>query len=75
MFKQSAYSDESFIQKIKSLDYTLLICILLLGIISSFTMYSTDGGVLLYHSKSHIVRFGAFFTMMILLSFLVQPFF
>ena len=70
MFKQSAYSDESFIQKIKSLDYILLTCILLLGIISSFTMYSTDGGVLLYHSKSHIVRFGAFFTMMILLSFL-----
>ena len=33
-------------------------------------MYSTDGGELLYHSKSHILRFGTFFLMMIFLSFL-----
>ena len=33
-------------------------------------MYSTDGGELLYHSKSHILRFGTFFLMMIFLSFI-----
>ena len=33
-------------------------------------MYSTDGGELLYHTKSHIIRFGIFFVMMIVLSFL-----
>jgi len=33
-------------------------------------MYSTDGGEFLYHSKSHVVRFVVFFTMMIVLSFL-----
>jgi rod shape determining protein RodA len=33
-------------------------------------MYSTDGGELLYHSKSHIIRFLVFFTMMIFISFI-----
>ena len=58
MFLQSSLSDNStFFQKLRSLDYILLFCILLLGIISSFAMYSTDGGELLYHSKSHMIRF------------------
>ena len=70
MFIQSSLSDRStFFQKLKSLDYIMLICILILGIISSFAMYSTDGGELLYHSESHIIRFVVFFTMMILISF------
>ena len=62
MFAQSSFSDQkTFFQKVRSLDYLLLICILLIGIISGFSMYSTDGGELLYHSKSHIIRFGIFF--------------
>ena len=70
MFIQSSLSDRStFFQKLKSLDYIMLLCILILGIISSFAMYSTDGGELLYHSESHIIRFVVFFTMMILISF------
>ena len=71
MFKQTSYTDNiTFFQKLRSLDYILLICILSLGIISSFSMYSTDGGELLYHSKSHIIRFFLFFFMMIAMSFL-----
>jgi len=71
MFQQSSYTDQlTFFQKIRSFDYILLLCILIIGIISCFSMYSTDGGDLLYHSKSHIIRFGIFFTMMIFLSFL-----
>jgi len=58
----------SLIQKIKNYDFILLFCILLLGIISSLTMYSTDGGEILFHSKSHITKFLIFFPMMILLS-------
>ena len=70
MFIQSSLSDKStFFQKLRSLDYIMLLCILILGIISSFAMYSTDGGELLYHSESHIIRFVVFFTMMILISF------
>ena len=71
MFQQSSYTDQiTFFQKLRSFDYILLLCILILGIVSSFSMYSTDGGELLYHSKSHIFRFIAFFGMMICLSFL-----
>ncbi len=71
MFIKSSLSDRStFFQKLRSLDYIMLLSILLLGIISSFAMYSTDGGELLYHSESHIIRFVIFFTMMIFLSFI-----
>ena len=70
MYIQSSLSDRStFFQKLRSLDYIMLLCILILGIISSFAMYSTDGGELLYHSESHIIRFVVFFAMMILISF------
>ena len=71
MFQQSSYTDQlTFFQKLRSFDYTLLLCILIIGIIICFSMYSTDGGDLLYHSKSHIIRFAVFFIMMIFLSFL-----
>ena len=59
----------SFFEKIKSIDYLLIIIILILGIISSFAMYSTDGGEFLYHTKSHILRFGIFFVLFLVLSF------
>jgi len=59
----------SFFQKVRNFDFVLLLCILLLGIISSLTMYSTDGGEILFHSKSHISKFLIFFPMMIVLSF------
>ena len=71
MLQQVIYSGQlTFFQKLKSFDFILLICIVSIGIISSFSMYSTDGGELLYHSKSHILRFGIFFSLMIALSFL-----
>ena len=59
----------SFFEKVRSVDYLLIIIILILGVISSFAMYSTDGGKFLYHTKSHIVRFTIFFLMMIYFSF------
>ena len=71
MFEQSSYIEQiSFFKKLRSFDYILLICIISIGIISIFSMYSTDGGELLHHSKSHIIRFVVFFSMMIGLSFL-----
>ena len=54
--------------KILSLDYVLVFSILLLGIISMFAMYSTDGGKFDYHTKSHILRFGVFFLMFLVIS-------
>ena len=71
MFESSSHIENiSFFKKLRSFDYILLICILMIGIASCLAMYSTDGGELLYHSKSHIIRFVTFFLMMIFLSFL-----
>jgi rod shape determining protein RodA len=58
----------TFFQKVKNFDFILLFCILLLGIISAFSMYSTDGGDILFHSRSHINKFLIFFPMMIVIS-------
>ena len=71
MLQKYSFSDQlTFFQKLRSIDYYLLISLLLVGLISSFAMYSTDGGELLYHSKSHIIRFSVFFLLMIIISFI-----
>ena len=70
MFEQTSYSEQlTFFQKLRSFDFNLLLCIISIGIVSAFSMYSTDGGELLYHSRSHIIRLAIFFTMMICFSF------
>ena len=69
--QQNSFSTQlTFFQKLRKFDYILLTCILLLGFISALSMYSTDGGEILFHSKSHISKFLIFFIMMIFLSFL-----
>jgi len=71
MFFQSQLSNQlTFFQKIKSIDYILLLCVLVIGVISGFAMYISDGGELLYHTKSHLIRFSVFFLMMFFLSFI-----
>ncbi|MBD1174202.1 rod shape-determining protein RodA [Pelagibacterales bacterium SAG-MED01] len=57
-------------QKFKNFDYILLICILLLGFISLVTMYSTDGGSVLFHTKSHFIKLVVFTFMMLMISFI-----
>ena len=54
--------------KIFSIDYILVISILILGIVSMFAMYSTDGGEFKYHTNSHILRFFIFFGLFFLVS-------
>ena len=62
-------SDLTFIQKVKNLDYILLSSIILLSAISMFVMYSTDGGEILYHTKSHFIKLCFFFPLMLVISF------
>ena len=62
-------SDLNFFQKIKNLDFILLFCIIILSILSFFMMYSTDGGEILYHTKSHLTKLIAFFILMLVISF------
>ncbi len=66
----SIYSSLSLKDKLVSLDIFLVLLVLLLGFISFFAMYSTDGGTFAYHTKSHIIRFGVFFIFFIFVSFL-----
>ena len=68
-YKDRLNSELSLFQKIKELDYTLLICIILLSTISLLVMYSTDGGEILYHTKSHFSKLVVFFPMMIFIAF------
>ena len=71
MFQQNKLNSElTFFQKVKNLDYILLSCITLLCAISIFIMYSTDGGKILYHTKSHFIKILIFFPLMLVISFL-----
>ena len=71
MFIEGSFSNQStFFQKIRSFDYILFLLILVVGVISGFAMYSSDGGELAYHTKNHLVRFSVFYVMMIFISFI-----
>ena len=66
--QRSIQSSQSLRDKILSFDYVLIFSILVLGIISMFAMYSTDGGEFKYHTNSHILRFCVFFGMFLVIS-------
>ena len=71
MYLQRKLKDNNnFFKKITDLDFSLLFCILLLGFISLATMYSTDGGEALFHTKSHFYKLIVFTLLMLLVSFL-----
>ena len=60
--------------KLFSLDPVLVTSIFIIGVISFFTMYSTDGGEFAYHTKSHILRFFIFFFLFFIVSFVSLSF-
>ncbi len=70
MFQNDRLSNEiTLFQKIKNLDYILLISVILLSALSVFVMYSTDGGEILFHTKNHFVKLAVFFPLMIFVAF------
>ncbi len=72
MYQHTRLKDNNFglFQKFKNFDYVLFFCILLLGFISLIAMYSTDGGEILFHTKSHFTKLIIFTLMMVLFSFI-----
>ena len=69
MFQHDRLNNEiTLFQKIKNLDYILLISVILLSVISVFVMYSTDGGDILFHTKNHFVKLLVFFPLMIFIA-------
>ena len=70
MFQHDRLNNEiTLLQKIKNLDYILLISVIFLSITSVFVMYSTDGGEILFHTKNHFLKLVVFFPLMILVAF------
>jgi rod shape determining protein RodA len=55
--------------KITQLDFTFLLSIILLGVISIFAQFSSSGGTFDYYSKSHAIRFCVFFVLFLGVSF------
>ncbi len=71
MVLNTQFSEEkTFLEKVKSFDFVLLITVFLIGVISCFAMYSTDGGEFKYHTNSHILKFSIFFVMFMIFSFI-----
>ena len=70
MFQHDRLNNEiTFFQKIKNLDYILIVSVVLLSVLSLFVMYSTDGGEILFHTKNHFVKLVVFFPLMIIVAF------
>ena len=72
MYQHTRLTSNNFnlFQKFRNFDYILLVCILLLGFISLVTMYSTDGGKVMFHTKSHFTKLIVFTVMMLVFSFI-----
>jgi len=62
-------SNYTFFDKLKSIDYFLIIIVILIGAVSVFAIYSTESGKFSYYTKNHLVRLVAFFSMFLVLSF------
>ena len=61
--------NQSINDKILAFDFKLLLLILALGIISLFSMYSSEMGNFSFHTQNHLYRFSIFFLFFITISF------
>ena len=59
----------SFIDKLKAVDYFLIIIVAIIGSMSVFSIYSTESGNFSFYTKNHLTRFIVFFSMFLVLSF------
>jgi len=70
MYQKDRLNNElTIFQKLKNLDYILIVSVILLSILSLFVMYSTDGGEILFHTKNHFIKLAVFFPLMIIIAF------
>ena len=71
MLKERLFTTRySFFDKLKSIDYFLILIVILIGAISVFAIYSTESGNFSYYTKNHLIRLVAFFSMFLVLSFI-----
>ena len=70
MFKETSYTNRlTIFQKIRPINLILIFCVLILGGISTFAMYSSEGGQMLDYIKSHLIIFSVLFVLMMFLYF------
>jgi rod shape determining protein RodA len=62
-------NNQTFKEKLFSIDFKLFFLVLCLGIISIFAMYSSERGNFGYYTQSHLNRFFVFFILFIIISF------
>ena len=62
-------SSYSFFDKLKAVDYFLIIIVAIIGSISVVSIYSTESGNFSFYTKNHLTRFLVFFSMFLVLSF------
>ena len=60
----------SFIDKLRAVDYFLIIIVAIIGSLSVFSIYSTESGNFSFYTKNHLIRFLVFFSMFLILSFI-----
>jgi len=60
----------TFLDKLKSVDYFLILIVMLIGTISVFAIYSTENGNFSYYTKNHLIRLLTFFLMFLVFSFI-----
>ena len=60
----------TFLDKLKSVDYFLILIVILIGTISVFAIYSTENGNFSYYTKNHLIRLLTFFLMFLVFSFI-----
>ena len=63
LYERLNASNYSFIEKLKSIDYFLILIVLSIGSISVFSIYSTESGNFSYFTKNHLIRLVLFFSM------------
>ena len=59
----------TFFEKLKSVDYFLILIVMLIGAVSVFAIYSTESGEFSFYTKNHLLRLIVFFGMFLMLSF------
>ena len=60
----------TFFEKLKSVDYFLILIVMLIGAVSVFAIYSTESGEFSFYTKNHLLRLIVFFGMFLVLSFI-----
>jgi len=70
LYERLNTSKYSFLEKLKSVDYFLILIVVLIGSISVFAIFSTESGNFSHFTKNHLIRLVTFFSMFLIFSFI-----